>query len=225
MKKALLFLYFLLFILILSGNILESTSLVQYSMYAVIPVLLAYYLVSRSGKPDRIAWFLILGLVCSWLGDWFIFNYKNLDIQYGFIVFIGVHVFYSFAFFLSRNKERSEDVGPVVYSRIVLLIMVGLAVIYILYPMLGDMMWLVLVYMSALIIMAIAALTRRGYTSQSSFVQGYSGSLLFIMSASMLGIHTLLDPIPYGRAVITGIYLLGQFLIVNGVVRHLPEKN
>ena len=225
MKKALLFLYFLLFMMILSGNILESTSLVQYSMYAVIPVLLAYYLVSRSGKPDRIAWFLILGLVCSWLGDWFIFNYKSLDIQYGFIVFAGVHVFYSFAFFLSRNKERSEDVGPVVYSRIVLLIMVGLAVIYILYPMLGDMMWLVLIYMSALIIMGIAALTRRGYTSQSSFVQGYSGSLLFIMSASMLGIHTLLDPIPYGGAVITGIYLLGQFLIVNGVVRHLPEKN
>ena len=184
--------------------------------------LLVYYLSSRTSKPDKLTYLITGALVFSWLGDVLLMlqgRFESLFI-FGLGAFLIGHVMYIIGYRFAKDQEPNRTYISFIRTRIVFLLLVGGALIYMLYPTLGDLRIPVIVYTTIIISMGISALLRRGHTSEKSFILIYSGAILFIMSDSMLGINKFLSPLVQSSLLIMATYIAAQFLIVKGILVH-----
>ncbi|MDP4679522.1 MAG: lysoplasmalogenase, partial [Cyclobacteriaceae bacterium] len=65
---------------------------------------------------------------------------------------------------------------------------------------------------------------RMEQTNQSSFNQVFFGAILFMISDSLLGLNKFLLPIENAQLFILMTYMLAQWNIVNGLLKHFNEK-
>jgi len=101
---------------------------------------------------------------------------------------------------------------------ILFLLYVG-GIYYILLPGLeGIMKPVILVYALSLIGMSMMALNRRGRVNPSSFRFVFIGSILFLLSDSMIAINKFAMEIPLAGFWIMITYILAQYLIMRGLV-------
>ena len=77
-----------------------------------------------------------------------------------------------------------------------------------------------MVYALVLIVMVLNSVFRYGRTSNVSFSLVFLGSILFMFSDSVLAINKFLKPVPAAGFWIMSTYILAQFLIIHGLVRH-----
>ncbi|QLH32521.1 MAG: lysoplasmalogenase [Cyclobacteriaceae bacterium] len=103
------------------------------------------------------------------------------------------------------------------------IILAGTGLVTILFPHLGGLQIPVLVYALVITVMAMQALFRYGYTNSKSFVLVFVGAISFMISDSLLAINKFMQPLPLAGLAVMLTYLLAQYLIVEGVVRH--DKN
>ncbi len=187
--------------------------------------LLVFYLSAREGKPNYLSKLIIGALVFSWIGDVLLMLQGQFDslFIFGLAAFLIAHLFYVFGFRKARFNAPTEINNSFVRIRFAFLLFIGGALIYILYPNLGELLIPVVLYTLVIVSMGISGLLRRGWTSDKSFILVYSGALLFIMSDAMLGINKFLNPIIQARLLIMATYIAAQFLIVKGILVH--EKN
>ncbi|UZR95724.1 lysoplasmalogenase [Chondrinema litorale] len=82
----------------------------------------------------------------------------------------------------------------------------------------------VFVYAAALTAMAATALNRKGYVAEKSFSLIFTGSLLFLISDSLIGINKFTFQIPYAGIWILGTYIAAQYLIVRGLIEEKFDK-
>jgi uncharacterized membrane protein YhhN len=68
--------------------------------------------------------------------------------------------------------------------------------------------------------MAMQALFRYGRTNSKSFTLVFAGAISFMLSDSLLAINKFMQPLPLAGLAIMFTYILAQYLIVEGVVRH-----
>jgi uncharacterized membrane protein YhhN len=188
----------------------------------IMGTLLTYYLSRSDFKKSRYSNLLVAAMVFSWVGDVVLMIHSKQ--QYLFIVglasFLVAHLFYIFTFAGAVKPAFSDDSKHFLRTRIAFLIFVGLALLYVLYPVLDEMLVSVVLYTSVIIVMAITAARRKGRTVESSFVMVYSGAILFIMSDSMLAVNKFLNPFFQASTVIMATYIAAQFLIVKGIATH-----
>ena len=184
--------------------------------------LLLFYLFSKTEKTSIHSKLIFGAITFSWVGDILLMLQGQVTgiFIYGLFAFLIAHIFYIFTLRKARFDAPGETNKSFVHTRIVFLIFIGGALIYMLYPHLEEMLIPVIIYTIIIITMGITALLRKGWTSDKSFIMTYSGALLFIMSDSLIGIDKFMNPIVQARLLIMATYIAAQFLIVKGIVIH-----
>jgi uncharacterized membrane protein YhhN len=92
-------------------------------------------------------------------------------------------------------------------------------IVYLLYPGLDGLMKpVIMVYALSLIGMSMAALNRNGRVNRSSFLLVFTGSLLFVLSDSMIALDRFYAEIPLGGLWIMLTYISAQYLIMRGLI-------
>jgi uncharacterized membrane protein YhhN len=189
--------------------------------------LLLYYLLAVRATPNSWSKLIVGALVFSWFGDVLLMlqgKYEDLFI-FGLAAFLLAHICYILGFRKAKFDETGETNRSFVHTRLVFLVFVGGVLIYMLHPYLNEMLVPVISYTIVIIAMGIAALFRRGWTTDKSFIMVYSGALLFIMSDAMIGINKFMNPIIQASLLIMATYIAAQFLIIKGILVHEREMS
>jgi uncharacterized membrane protein YhhN len=83
----------------------------------------------------------------------------------------------------------------------------------------GIMIPIVLTYAISLISMSMAAFNRYGRMPGKQFTILFTGSVLFLISDSLLAVNKFLTEIPYGGFLVMLTYIAAQYLIMQGMIR------
>lgn len=219
-----------LFFLTVSGNLISHMSSAAWLEYATKPLLMILLLliftfssIDQKSPAFRLT---IMALTFSWLGDIFLlFQSRN---EKFFMLGLGAFLIAQIIYIIDYNKMQLQikpDKKSKVFVniRIIFLILIGVALYSMLYNHIGELKIPIAIYTTAIITMSIVAVKRKGRTSDKSFLLIYFGALLFVMSDSMIAINQFIEPIIYGRFLIMFTYILAQYLIVMGVLKHEEE--
>jgi len=193
----------------------------------LMPLLLLYAVMAlrASGATPPLA--LLVALLASFLGDSFLM-YETLHPAYfmaGLGSFLLAHLAYIFLF-----MKTSEPVPLGMRIKKQLTVLGGLLVyavglLFVLLPKVGALKLPLIVYAAVLSVMSMTAFLRVGgrFTAHGFLVA--LGSLLFVISDSLLAVNKFLTPLPYAHVWIMGTYLTAQYWIVRGVVLYEQEKS
>ncbi len=232
MKQTKLSIYALnAFYIIAILNLITQVVNIEWLDFATKPLLMIllfiHYLSQRNSKPTGLSKLVVGALVFSWFGDLLLMLQGRIDglFIFGLGAFLIAHVLYIFAYRKAKYDEPGDLNNSFIRTRIVFLVFIGGALIYMLYPNLGSLLIPVIIYTMVIISMGISALLRRGWTSEKSFLMVYSGALLFIMSDAMIGIDKFMSPIIQARLLIMATYISAQFLIIKGILIHENETS
>ena len=177
----------------------------------LMPLLLIFYLLSTKA-PDI---FLVLALVCGFLGDTFLLG-SGAFFACGLFAFLLGHVFYITAF-----------LKPLDFATLSPLFLISAILLYVLYCIPVSRRLLpsvepklrpaVILYMICLLGMSCSSLLRYPCTSGARFWLSFLGSLLFVLSDTMLAFRVFKKKSNgnSGAAVMV-TYLLAQLMIVSG---------
>jgi uncharacterized membrane protein YhhN len=78
--------------------------------------------------------------------------------------------------------------------------------------------------MVALLGMSVMALNRKEIKPVKSFHFVFLGSLLFVISDSVIAINKFFQPIPFDGIIVMSTYMAAQFLIVKGLILQFTKK-
>lgn len=222
MKKQtslILHLIFLVIVVIeLAGRFTDNINL-EYPVKPLIMIWMAvYFLLFRKKKSFTIP--VLVAFFFSWVGDNFLmFSGKN---ELFFYAGVGGFFFAQLAYIYiyTRYSEQKRKGYLQKHPWIILLFLLYIGVIYfILLPGLeGIMKPVILVYALSLMAMSMMALNRRKRVNPSSFRYVFVGSLLFMLSDSMIAINKFTTEIPMAGFWIMISYILAQYLIMRGLV-------
>jgi len=169
-----------------------------------IPVLLLMAQVKLNSKYN----FLVFtGLFFSFAGDVLLLSLIDKFI-WGLTAFLVAHLFYIGAFLLRDRRFRIVSM--------LFFYGAGGAVLYYLYPHLGELMLPVSVYVFVIISMAWRAYMQRNYSKVS--IYAFMGAVIFVLSDLMLSYNKFIYT--YHYATITSIipYWTAQFLIAKSTI-------
>jgi uncharacterized membrane protein YhhN len=194
----------------------ESFPMLHYlSKPLLMPVLLLYFRASWSGSlRERSAIIMQLAIVFSWLGDVFLMLTGEQWFIPGLGSFLVAQLLYAYLF--SRDNKGWLTKNP---GWIAPFVLYAGGLLYLIWPGLGALWVPVCIYASAIMLMAVTALNRKGVVSQQSFQLVLIGAILFVISDSFIAINKFAYPFEASRLVIMGTYISAQFLIVVGYVK------
>ncbi|MEE4638515.1 MAG: lysoplasmalogenase [Wenzhouxiangella sp.] len=160
--------------------------------------------------PARFGIPMAIGFIAAAAGDIFLALDRHAFLMQGLLCFVVTQLAYATAF-LGRKSTAGHRLGyrlPVAAY--------GAAVLALMLPGLDEFLMPVLIYVSALVAMAVLAAgveTRPGRL--------YAGAVLFVIADSLIGIDRFIADIVISEIVIVGIYTTGQFLIFSGMLKAL----
>lgn len=219
----------LTFFVIFIANIFAESGLVSNLNIFVKPLIsisLAMYLVRNVSMRVGFNRLILLGLVLSLFGDFFlIFAGGNIyNFVYGLLAFLLAHILYSMAFFrdFKNNPQASK-----LFGHIMLFFMGVFSLSYYSWirDYLNDLRIPIMVYMMVISIMVILAGYRYGRVNKFSFKLIYIGAIFFVMSDSILAYNKFAEPIPFSGVWIMGTYMLAQYLITMGTIERMVLIN
>jgi len=151
----------------------------------------------------------LIGICAAWLGD-VLLLFDNLFVI-GLICFLIMQGRY-FACFIrdGRTNKIALAVG-------VVLIPVAALITNLMWTDIADMRIPVVIYMIALIVTALAAAARKQSVKGYYFVM--VGTLLFVLSDTVLALHQFTSDIRLGSLTVMATYIMAQFLIVEGYLQ------
>ena len=130
---------------------------------------------------------------------------------YGLLAFLIMQIGYMFVFFRERIGR------PLLIGYATLLIIVVISVSLFIWEDAGSLRWPVLIYSSAICTMSYAALSRNPRLSGHKMV--FLGTILFIISDSVIALHQFNTGIDAGKLTVMITYGIAQYLIVIGMLR------
>ncbi len=190
----------------------------------IILTLVGHYLAKTPLRDNRF----LRALFFCWAGDVLLMFQSEGEgfFMAGLVAFLLGHILY----IMSYNRFRWDETGQellitqkIRYSLPVVL--AGTGLLTILFPALGPLRIPVIVYALVLMLMVMAAIFRYGRTSSSSFWLIFSGACFFMLSDSLLAINKFYAPFPQSGLAVMSTYILAQYLIVEGVLRHTPGRS
>lgn len=186
----------------------------------IVTLTIAYFVTTHGEDRSRT---LLLALFFSCAGDVLLMFHddKGSYFMMGLIAFLISHVFYIFTYRQHQHVETENRLQGIQKVRLAFpIILSGTGLVFVLYPVLGDLKIPVMVYALVLVVMTLNALLRLGRTTSPSFWMVFVGALLFMASDSLLAINKFLEPIAYGSIWIMATYISAQYLIVKGLIAH-----
>lgn len=202
----------------LTGRFVDNIHL-EYMVKPLIMIWIAvYFLLFRKKKSFTVP--VLLAFFFSWVGD-------------NFLMFSGKDELYFFAgvggFFLAQLTyiyiftTFREQAGKGLIQRKPVLILFFLAYVsgiyVILFPGLeGLMKPIILIYALSLIGMSLMALNRKGRVSLTSYRLVFFGSILFLISDSMIALNKFFMEFTLAGFWIMITYIAAQYLIMRGLI-------
>ena len=132
----------------------------------------------------------------------------------GLIAFLLAHISYSVVFLIQGKIILKKEMRTVAVS----LLAYGIALFMMLQDNLGTLKVPVIIYILAIMIMAITAYGRKDLVDYTSFKLVFMGALFFILSDSILAVNKFLVAIPGSHFLVMGTYATAQYLIVRGLL-------
>jgi uncharacterized membrane protein YhhN len=182
----------------------------------LITALLLLLFFTRSNVPGKNL--LLAGLLFSWMGDLFLlFEYKNkLFFIFGLASFLTTHIFYIVYFLRMRSANTSLlKKQPVL---IALVLGYGIALVWLLYPHLGDLKLPVIIYATVICTMLLCSLHIFLKVNQKAARYFLTGAAAFVISDSLLAIDKFYQPFAYAGVFIMLTYCAAQYFIVRGFI-------
>ena len=228
--KHLIILLFALLVLEMGGEVVYDLKDTPFGIWTfkpfLMPVLMFWYFQETKANTafDKI---ILVSLFFSWWGDNFlmpaIFE-TDVNFLLGLGSFLIAHVLY-IAGFVKTNLEGKPILKSSPYLILpFILFVVGL--MYLLFqadmPGFREMSVPVMVYATVIMVMALAAINRKGRVNPESFNWVLIGALSFMLSDTLIALSrftTLFgDQIFIARLMIMPLYVLGQYGIARGCV-------
>ena len=216
MNKLILGAYAAVAITNLVAKILSSVPLDQFSKPLLMPILLFYVYKKSIGNTTLKTLLLGAALLFSWLGD-ISLMYQSDELF--FITGIGLFLTAQILYVIVLRKAAYQTMAIEPLSLLPFLAYGGL-LFYILLPA-GDFTAPIVIYGIVILLMAYSAYGRSGYTTNESYKLCLLGALLFVLSDSILAVHSFKEEIPYGGFLIMLTYIGAQYLLVEGLLRHV----
>lgn len=190
----------------------EHTKARQVTKPILMPLLLLFYWL----KADVPAVLVMLALVTSTMGDIFLlWPEKQVTFVAGLLSFLTAHALYIVVFTGSTALANGLPVWFYLAAVPYLLYCTGLFLM--LRPYLGPMKAPFVLYSAAIAAMSLISLLRTPSFSGAGFYMPFIGSLLFVVSDSILAVDTFRSKIPRGDVYIMSTYITAQVLIVAGM--------
>lgn len=185
--------------------------------------LIGYYL---GEVPKRNSHFLRAMFFC-WAGDVLLLKQSDDELYFilGLVAFLIGHSLYILAYRGLRWKETATGLLPTQKARVAFPVaLAGTGLIVVLFPKLGGLTIPVIVYAIVLMVMVMTSFFRYGRTSGESFWFLTIGAVLFMTSDSILAINKFHTHFSIASPLIMLTYVLAQYFIVEGAVRHPETK-
>jgi len=188
----------------------------------LMPLLLIYFTKSLSSSPNTSFLLACWALVFSCIGD-VVLLFQDRDSIFfliGLSAFAIAQLLYVVSFLKARhsNEVPTSNIHKISYSTPFVLL--GAALLWKVYPPAGALGIPVLIYALLLLTMVISAMLRKGQTNQASFNQLFFGAALFMLSDSLIAWNKFLTPQEYSGLFIMATYVLAQWNIANGLLKH-----
>ncbi len=185
----------------------------------IMLMLIGYYMSATSSRNGT----LIRAMFFCWTGDILLMGQNGGELYFilGLLAFLVGHVLYIVAYRQLRWEDKTNELLPTQKLRYAFPVMLaGTGLLVVLVPKLGPLTIPVTVYSVVLMIMAMTAIFRYGRTYLDSFWLVTAGALLFMASDSILAINKFHTSFAFAGPLIMLTYILAQYLIVEGVLRH-----
>lgn len=225
-SKIFLILFSIAVIGVFSGITLHEKWL-DYIFKPLIMISLGGHFLMNSAKfESRIRIFGVWAILFSLFGDTFLMftgNGPNFFI-FGLGSFLVAQIGYIFLF---RRLNQVEGLKPYLATKplwLLLYFAYGGVIYILLFPNLDPVLKIaVFIYMSALLGMSVMALNRKGILPQISFNHVFAGSLLFVVSDTLIALNKFLTPVPADRFWVMSTYMAAQFFIVVGILKQFDK--
>lgn len=212
-----------LIFLVVSGIYLLVLLLIPGVEYWIKPMLMPALLLFYFLQAEIVDKFLVRALVACWAGDVLLMLEKQSPIYFllGLVVFLIGHVM----FILTMRRLIRPDVQhgrPELTLLVMTAVLAAAAGVWLLIrEKAGDLLLAVSIYEIVIASMFFHALRRRSRTSRDSFLLMVFGALSFMISDSLLALNRwYFDDLQYAGFFVMTTYLLAQYLLVSGVLKH-----
>ncbi len=198
----------------------DSASIEYVAKPALMPILILYLAFSTKGV-GAVRFTMIAALVFSWFGDVFLMFDKQSGglFVYGLAAFLTAHILYIYYFLAVRRLNRVET-RPSVRALIAIILYSG-ALFAFIAPHVGQMLVPVAIYSAALTAMLATSLAAFRFGDQDFGKLCVAGTLLFVVSDSILAVNRFAVPFTAGPVLVMLTYGIAQFLICEGAKRNL----
>lgn len=212
---AVLILFVLELISRLTGNdTLEFVS----KPWLMVWITVYFILYSQTGKDQ---FFIIGAFFFSWAGDMLLMFANSIEILF----YAGVGGFFIAQLFYIRSflgDKKSRMNRGFLFNKpvwiIPFVIYLGLVLLLVSDGIEGVMIPVIVIYAISLVGMSMAALNRRGLVSHRSFAPVFAGSVLFVLSDSMIAINRFYQEFAGASFFIMLTYFIAQYLIMAGLL-------
>lgn len=216
MAKKILWAYLVVSIANIISQIIASEPLNQFTKPLLIPILIYYVYRSKIGAVTARILLMSLALMLSWIGDIaLMFQGKTIFFLIGIGFFLLAQVTYIVVLFRSTYRHPNFDA-----LKVLPFVIYAVGLFKLLLPVTGDFMIPVFIYGIVIAVMAAMARLRQGFTSPISYRLALYGSLLFVLSDSILAINKFYATLPFAGALIMMTYIGAQYLLAEGLLKH-----
>jgi len=218
-----IYLFLLIAIVHLVAILIGQTALTLFSKVLLVPTLIFHVLVVHKNHL-RLVMMVVISLIFCWAGDILLLYASTNEVFFllGLTAFLLGHICYIISFkILSDYHSIGKPISALFY---LLPVVFAISLLIVLYPQLGEMAIPVIVYAIVISAMCAAAMWRWQKTTKSSFNLVIIGAVFFIISDSLIAINKFHTPLPGAAFQIMLTYIIAQYLIVIGLLKHLTLK-
>jgi uncharacterized membrane protein YhhN len=217
----------IIFLVILAGNIvgiqIPNEMLEKITKPLLMPILAIYFLLHVKQIKVNLKTWILSALFFSWAGDILLMFQENDSnfFLFGLSAFLLAHVFYIVFFYGIRIKEKIK----INLWLLMAVLSYYAALIFLLFPHLGDMKLPVMVYGIVISSMFMLAMHMLFIKNKMAGKWMMFGALLFVMSDSLLAINKFYQSFEMAGMIIILTYGLAQLFIVSGAMKYIRSGN
>lgn len=222
MKKIIFHVFFIVIVVLDLIGELTQIKWIDYSFKPLIMIWIATYFLTFAVNADKIVLRLaIIAFIFSWFGDIFLmFHQQFIFFILGLASFLVAQIVYTFLFLQTIKLSGKISFLKKRPYFLFFYIVYGLVIYRFLFPHLDTVLQIaVLVYMLAILSMSAMALNRFGNGHPLSFTLVFTGSVLFVISDSLIAVNRFVINIPYEGLFVMSTYISAQYLIMRGILK------
>ena len=223
MKKTLFTFLFIISVAgIFTGIVLHEKWLDYFCKPLIMISIGGYFLLNTKNIDKKVVRFAMLAFLFSLFGDSFLM-FPEFFIP-GLASFLVAQIFYIFLYYRTIKISGGEPYLRKNSAYLNGFIMFGFVIYILLFNHIDLVLKIaVFVYMIALLGMSAMALNRYKTVSYASFKLVFYGSVLFVISDSLIALDKFFSPIPNDRFFLMSTYIAAQYLIMRGILKQFEQ--